>query len=61
MQSLAQIADPDLTREQLPTRGSRLALPRGWIYRVQTLDADLALVGAAVAVQDDFKNAYLRR
>jgi hypothetical protein len=36
-------ADPNNTIENLPTLGKRLTLPKGWTYRVRTLNKDLIL------------------
>ncbi|MEL6186196.1 MAG: hypothetical protein AAFU79_16340 [Myxococcota bacterium] len=63
MQSLAQIVDPGLTREDLPTLGSRLVLPEGWTFLARTLQETLILVaeGEATVVQDELRNTYQRR
>jgi hypothetical protein len=63
MQSMSQIADPDLTLDELPTMVSRLDLPRGWTYRARTLDTDLVLTAhdEAIVIQDDLNNTYHRR
>lgn len=61
MQSYSQIRDPELTIEDLPALGERLALPEGWSYRSRRLKADLALKppdGSATIVQDDLQNTY---
>jgi hypothetical protein len=42
LQSSSQRVDRNLTIEQLPDLGSRLRLPPGWRYRVQTLQQDLS-------------------
>jgi hypothetical protein len=62
MQSYAQIVDPKLSYDDLPTLGARLKLPKGWTYRTRTLDADYTLTakGTAYLVQDDLFNAYQR-
>lgn len=62
MQSMSQIADPDLTLADLPNLGARLMLPDGWAYTVRTLDEDLVLAvqGAATVIQDDLSNTYQR-
>ena len=41
LQSTSQRVDKTLTIEQLPDLGSRLQLPPGWSYRVETLPQDL--------------------
>ena len=60
MQSYAQIVDPKLTLAQLPGLRKRLKLPAGWLYRVRTLQRDLAVTanGRAYVVQDEFSNTY---
>jgi len=63
MQSYAQIADPDLTMDDLPTLGSRLALPDGWTYttRMLTEPFELVTTGLAYVLQDELYNSYQRR
>ena len=63
MQSYAQIKDKNLTIDQLPSLGGRLALPLGWRYTTRTLTEDLELPsnGLAYVVNDDFYNSYQRR
>jgi hypothetical protein len=63
MQSYAQVADPTLSVDDLPSLGSRLALPDGWSYAARTLDEQLLLDsgGLAYVVNDDLYNAYQRR
>jgi hypothetical protein len=63
MQSYAQIADKNLTIDDLASLGSRLALPEGWTYATRTLDEDLVLDsgGLAYVINDDLYNAYQRR
>ncbi|HEX6370752.1 MAG TPA: hypothetical protein VF006_17680 [Longimicrobium sp.] len=63
MQSYAQIADPTLSINDLPSLGSRLALPEGWSYAPRTLAEDLVLDsnGLAYVINDDLYNAYQRR
>ncbi|MEM9456724.1 MAG: haloalkane dehalogenase [Myxococcota bacterium] len=62
MQSMSQIADPDLVLADLPTLGERLVLPAGWTYTARTLDADLIMTaeGEATVLQDDLTNTYQR-
>jgi hypothetical protein len=63
MQSYSQIADPTLTYAQLPQLASRLSLPPGWSYSMQTLTEDLHLAsqGLAYVVNDNLYNSYQRR
>lgn len=62
MQSYAQIAEPELTIDDLETLGERLTLPEGWRYAAVRLDADFILLsgGETTIVQDDFYNTYQR-
>jgi hypothetical protein len=43
MFSLSLKTDPNNTIENLPTLGKRLSLPKGWTYRVRTLEKNLVL------------------
>jgi hypothetical protein len=63
MQSYAQIADPNLSLDDLSRLGERLKLPAGWKYQTRKLDSDYALIaeGVAYVVQDDLYNSYQRR
>lgn len=63
MQSYAQIADPTLSVDDLPSLGSRLALPDQWSYTARKLDEQLLLDsgGLAYVVNDNLYNAYQRR
>ena len=63
MQSYSQIADKNLTSDDLATLGSKLALPDGWTYATRTLDADFELVttGLAYVINDDLYNSYQKR
>ena len=63
MQSMSQAVDPILSFAQLPHLASRLSLPKGWVYRARTLNADLVLQvqNEAVVLQDDLLNTYQRR
>lgn len=63
MQSYAQIKDPNLTIDDLPSLASRLALPQGWTYTSRTLTEDFELDsgGLTYVVNDDFYNSYQRR
>lgn len=60
MQTYTNHIDPDLTQDDLPTLGDRLALPEGWHFRVQTLTRDLVVDthGLAHIVPDDLENMY---
>jgi hypothetical protein len=62
MQSYAQIKDPSLKIGQLPSLGSRLALPAGWRYTTRKLKRDLVLKakGSATVIQDDLLDTYQR-
>ena len=61
MQAFSQQIDPTITEESLPSLGDRLALPDGWSYSTEVLDADLVVdtmdVPARV-LQDEFMNSY---
>lgn len=63
MQSYAQIVDPALTLQDLPSLGARLKLPDGWSYKTTRLQQVLSLkaAGEAYVIQDDFQNSYQRR
>ena len=64
MFSLSLRVDPKNTIENLPTLGKRLTLPKGWTYRVRTLEKDLALSSSYDAnppntiVLDQFENNF---
>ncbi len=64
MFSLSLRVDPKNTMENLPTLAKRLTLPKGWTYRVRTLDKDLALSSSYDAnppntiVLDQFEDNY---
>jgi hypothetical protein len=60
MQSYAQIKDPTLALDKLPSLGRRLNLPPGWRYRTRRLDRALALSanGGATITQDELQNTY---
>lgn len=62
MQSYAQIVNPKLSMNDLPTLGQQLQLPKGWSYRTRLLAEDLNLVanGAAYVLQDSLLNSYQR-
>src|SRR5262249_17709376 len=60
MQSYSEIVDPSLRMADLQNLGSRLKLPRGWIFRTRILAASLPVIatGEARIVQDATKNPY---
>ncbi len=62
MQTYALIVDPNLTQAQLATLGSKLKLPKGWLYRERILDANLVMraKGTAYVLQDNLENSYQR-
>ena len=63
MQSYSQIADPNLSMNDLAQLAARLKLPAGWKYTVKTLTQDLVLQaqGKAYVIQDNFYNSYQRQ
>ena len=63
MQSYSQIADPNLSMNDLAQLATRLKLPDGWTYAVKTLSQDLVLQaqGKAYVIQDNFYNSYQRQ
>jgi hypothetical protein len=61
MQTWSQVADPTLSRADLPKLGERLKLPDGWSYRPRVLTEDLRIdttSRAAQVTQDDLTNSY---
>ena len=61
MQTWSQVADPNLSRADLPGLGSRLDLPAGWSYRARKLTTDLRVdtrTQAAQVLQDNLTNSY---
>jgi hypothetical protein len=62
MKSVAQTVDPNLALADLPTLGSRLALPDGWSYTPRTLTEDFFMIadGEMINLQDEFQNTYQR-
>ncbi len=61
MQARCVGVDPDLTEEQLPSLGERLALPDGWTYRTRVLDEELVVdttATIATVLQDELENTY---
>jgi len=62
MQAYSRIVDPTLTMSQLATLGSRLELPSGWSYVVETPSTETVLKsgGTAHVTQDSLQNTYQR-
>jgi len=66
MQSASLGVDPDITVDQLPTLGERLALPEGWTYRARTLEEELVMRATYddeppnTIVLDELENNYQR-
>jgi hypothetical protein len=61
MQTWSQIADPNLSRADLPGLASRLQLPEGWAYQPRVLTQTLRVdtkTRAAHVTQDDLTNSY---
>jgi len=61
MQSWSQVADPKLSRADLPGLASRLNLPTGWTYRPRVLTDTLRVdttTRPAHVTQDDLTNSY---
>jgi hypothetical protein len=61
MQTWSQVADPTLSRADLPKLGDRLKLPDGWSYRPRVLTEELRIdttSRAAQVTQDDLTNSY---
>jgi hypothetical protein len=61
MQTWSQIADPNLTRADLPGLASRLKLPNGWSYQPRVLTSELRVdttTRPAHVTQDDLTNSY---
>jgi hypothetical protein len=61
MQTWSQIADPKLSRDDLPGLASRLNLPRGWTYEPRRLTDELRVdttTRPAEVTQDDLTNSY---
>ncbi|MFN8620171.1 MAG: hypothetical protein U0869_26225 [Chloroflexota bacterium] len=63
MQSYSQIVDKTLTIGQLDDLASKLSLPEGWTYAVETLTDELQLAsnGLAYVINDDLYDSYQRR
>jgi haloalkane dehalogenase len=62
MQAYSRIVDPTLTINQLATLGSKLDLPSGWSYVVETPTSEIVLKsgGTAYVTQDSLQNTYQR-
>ncbi|MEE6177679.1 hypothetical protein SKC42_14590 [Mycobacterium sp. 050134] len=61
MQTWSQVADPNLSRADLPKLGERLKLPDGWSYQPRVLTSELRVdttSRAACVLQDDLTNSY---
>jgi hypothetical protein len=61
MQSWSQQRDPSLSEADLASLGSRLDLPEGWTFSVETLDGDLVVDSTdapAQVFQDELMNTY---
>ncbi|BBX61876.1 hypothetical protein MSAS_10500 [Mycobacterium saskatchewanense] len=61
MQTWSQVADPNLSRADLPKLGERLKLPDGWSYQPRVLTSELRVdttTRAARVLQDDLTNSY---
>jgi hypothetical protein len=61
MQTWSQVADPNLTRADLPGLASRLKLPDGWSYQPRVLTDELRVdttTRPAHVTQDDRTNSY---
>ena len=63
MQTWSQVADPDLSRADLPGLASRLDLPEGWTYQPRMLTYTLRVdtrTEPAHVLQDNLTNSYSR-
>lgn len=62
MQSATRAIDKNQTLDQLDQLGSKLNLPDGWSFRIDTLKQDLILPsnGQTEIIQDEFQNTYQR-
>jgi len=64
MQSYSLIVNKTLNEKALEILETKLNLPRGWQYQVETLTQDLVLKtvedGEAYVIQDDLQNTYQR-
>ena len=61
MQTWSQVADPKLSRADLPRLADRLDLPAGWTYQPRKLTSELRVdtrAQAAEVLQDNLTNSY---
>lgn len=61
MQTWSQVADPTLSRADLPRLGTRLDLPAGWTYQPRVLTSELRVdttTRPAQVLQDNLTNSY---
>ncbi len=61
MQTWSQVADPTLSRADLPGLAARLNLPHGWAYQPRVLTEELRVdtrTRSAHVTQDDLTNSY---
>jgi hypothetical protein len=61
MQTWSQVADPNLSRADLPGLAGRLELPPGWSYQPRVLTSELRVdtrTRAAQVLQDNLTNSY---
>lgn len=61
MQTWSQVADPTLSRADLPGLAARLQLPQGWTYQSRVLNEPLRVdttTRPAQVTQDDLTNSY---
>ncbi|OBI35519.1 hypothetical protein A5709_18395 [Mycobacterium sp. E1386] len=61
MQTLSQVADPNLSQADLPRLADRLDLPAGWTYQPRVLAEELRVdtrTRAAQVLQDNLTNSY---
>jgi hypothetical protein len=61
MQTYSQVADPTLSRADLPGLAGRLTLPEGWSYQPRVLSETLRIdttTRPAKVTQDDLTNSY---
>ncbi len=61
MQTWSQVADPSLSRADLPKLADRLELPQGWTYQPRVLTGELRVdtrTQAAHVLQDNLTTSY---
>lgn len=61
MQTFSQVADPNLSRSDLPSLAGRLELPKGWSYQPRVLNETLRVdttTRPAQVLQDNLTNSY---